>query len=276
MIRTARRRSFRRAALVAALCVFGGVALAWVTLAGLARADLGYLEGGSPCDDPEVERYAAERRVLVERHIAPEIESEAVVKAMETVSRHLFVPKEYRDKAYRNVPLPIGGGQTISQPIIVAIMTYLLKIEPGDKVLEIGTGSGYQAAVLAELGAKVWSIEILPEVAELGAANLKAAGYADRVELRVGDGYLGWPEAAPFDGVIVTCAPDHVPEPLQEQLAEGGRLVIPVGEQHQVQELILIEKENGELVRRDVIPVRFVPMTGMAEENEPAEAAAGE
>jgi protein-L-isoaspartate(D-aspartate) O-methyltransferase len=203
---------------------------------------------------------------MVKEHIAPEIGNEAVVRAMETVPRHLFVRKQDRGRAYRDTPLPIVAGQTISQPVVVAIMTHLLEVEPGDKVLEVGTGSGYQAAVLAELGADVWSIEILPAAAEFGAANLKAAGYDEGVHLRVGDGYLGWPEAAPFDGIIVTCAPDHIPQPLQEQLAEGGKLVIPVGETHRVQELVLVEKTGGELVRRDVIPVRFVPMTGMAEQ----------
>ena len=261
----ARGRRIGRAALVAALCVFGGVTNATAQLRGG-----GYVE---PLTEEEL---TTARLALVKEHIAPEIESEAVVKAMETVPRHLFVRPQDRDRAYRNSPLPIGNDQTISQPIVVAIMTYLLKIEPGDRVLEVGTGSGYQAAVLAHLGAEVWSIEILPDVAEFGAANLKAAGYDENVHLRVGDGYLGWPEAAPFDGIIVTCAPDHVPGPLQEQLAEGGKLVIPVGERHGVQELILIEKENGELVRRGVIPVRFVPMTGMAQEDGSEAAPTGE
>ena len=144
-------------------------------------------------------------------------------------------------------------------------MTQLLELTPEKRILEIGTGSGYQAAVLAELAGEVYSIEILPKIAAQGAANLKAAGYGGRVNLRVGDGYRGWPEAAPFDGIIVTCSPDHVPQPLQDQLAEGGRLVIPVGPRRR-QELVVVEKTDGELVQRDVIPVRFVPMTGIAEE----------
>jgi protein-L-isoaspartate(D-aspartate) O-methyltransferase len=251
---------------VAALCVCGWLA-AVAALPVPAAADLGHVDGGDPHGEERAaqDELTAARLAMVKEHIAPEIESEAVVKAMETVPRHLFVRKQDRDNAYRNTPLPIVAGQTISQPAVVAIMTYLLKIEPGEKVLEVGTGSGYQAAVLAEMGAEVWSIEILPEAAEFGAANLKAAGYGENIHLRVGDGYLGWPEAAPFDGIIVTCAPDHIPQPLQDQLAEGGKLVIPVGEAHQVQELILVEKMGGELVRRDVIPVRFVPMTGMVE-----------
>lgn len=259
----ARFRRSRRAALTAALCVCG--LLAAVPAAAADPGTPAVPAGGAKPAELTEEQLTAARLAMVKEHIAPEIESEAVVRAMETVPRHLFVLPRDRENAYRNRPLPIVGNQTISQPIVVAIMTYLLKIEPGEKVLEVGTGSGYQAAVLAELGAKVWSIEILPEVAEFGAENLKAAGY-EGIHLRVGDGYLGWPEVAPFDGIIVTCAPDHVPQPLQDQLAEGGKLVIPVGDTHQVQELVLVEKENGSLVRRDVIPVRFVPMTGMARE----------
>jgi protein-L-isoaspartate(D-aspartate) O-methyltransferase len=221
------------------------------------------------CAEPAADStYAARRAELVEKHIAPEIEDESVVRAMAVVPRHLFVPAELAGYAYENRPLPIGEGQTISQPFVVAVMTYLLDVKPGDRVLEVGTGSGYQAAVLAELGAEVYSIEILAGVAEQGAANLKAAGYGG-VHLRVGDGYLGWPEAAPFAGILVTCAPDHVPAPLEEQLADGGRLVIPVGEQGELQELVLVEKTGETLTRRDVIPVRFVPMTGAAAE-EPA------
>jgi protein-L-isoaspartate(D-aspartate) O-methyltransferase len=253
------RRIGGRAALAAALCVCGPGA------AGIAAAPAAAAPGGAHPAPLTEEELTAARLAMVKEHIAPEIESGAVLRAMETVPRHLFVLPRDREHAYRNSPLGIVGNQTISQPIVVAIMTYLLKIDPGEKVLEVGTGSGYQAAVLAEMGAKVWSVEILPDVAEFGAANLEAAGYGGKVQLRVGDGYVGWPEAAPFDGIIVTCAPDHVPQPLQDQLAEGGKLVIPVGETHEVQELVLIEKEKGELVRREVIPVRFVPMTGMAE-----------
>jgi protein-L-isoaspartate(D-aspartate) O-methyltransferase len=203
------------------------------------------------------------RREMVERYIAPAIEDSAVVAAMRKVPRHRFIPRELWSRAYHSRPRPIGGGQTISQPIIVAMMTELLELGPESKVLEIGTGSGYQAAVLAEGAGEIYSIEILPGVAEQGAANLEAAGY-DGIHLRVGDGYLGWPDEAPFDGIIVTCAPDHIPDPLQEQLVEGGRLVIPVGERG-AQELIVAGKEKGEIVQRAVIPVRFVPMTGAAE-----------
>jgi protein-L-isoaspartate(D-aspartate) O-methyltransferase len=204
--------------------------------------------------------FARERHAMVDRHLEGAIEDEIVLKAMRDVPRHHFVPRELWPHAYENRPLPIGWDQTISQPFIVALMTELLGLTPKSKVLEVGTGSGYQAAVLAEVAGEVYSIEIVEELAAWGALNLKEAGY-EAVHLRVGDGYQGWPEAAPFDAIIVTCAPDHIPLPLEEQLAEGGRLVIPVGEEGR-QELVLVVKENGSLVRREVIPVRFVPMTG--------------
>ena len=163
------------------------------------------------------------------------------------------------ERAYEDRALPIGEGQTISQPYIVALMTELLDVERADKVLEIGTGSGYQAAVLAELTPHVYTIEILPALAERAAQTLARLGY-DSVEVKAGDGYLGWPEHAPFDGIIVTCAPEDVPQPLRDQLAEGGRMVIPVGSQATYQHLYVLTKEQGELKQREVIPVRFVPM----------------
>jgi len=223
------------------------------------------------CAEPVGEEEQAARRArLVDEELAPRIESEQVLAAMRKVPRHLFVPAEVRARAYENRPLPLLEGQTISQPLIVAMMTELLALGPESRVLEIGTGSGYQAAVLAEVAGEVYSIEILADVAAFGASNLEATGY-DGVHLRVGDGYLGWPEAAPFDGIIVTCAPTAVPGPLQEQLAEGGRLVIPVGGRGH-QELVVQEKRAGRLVERSVIPVRFVPMTGIAGDREPAAA----
>jgi protein-L-isoaspartate(D-aspartate) O-methyltransferase len=226
------------------------------------------------CAEPAGEdAWAVRRARLVDEELAPRIESEGVLAAMLKVPRHLFVPESVRSHAYENHPLPLFAGQTISQPLIVAMMTELLEPGPESKVLEIGTGSGYQAAVLAELAGEVYSIEILPDLAAFGAANLEATGYG-RVHLRVGDGYLGWPEAAPFDGIIVTCAPASVPQPLQDQLAEGGRLVIPLGDRGD-QELVVQEKIGGKLVGRSVIPVRFVPMTGIAEEGEPAPAPIG-
>jgi protein-L-isoaspartate(D-aspartate) O-methyltransferase len=230
----------------------------WASRVGAIVVLLGTAHPVAAGGDRE-EVFARQRAVLVDEILARHIESEAVLEAMRSVERHRFVPDGVIDRAYDNAPLPIGHGQTISQPYIVARMSELLAVESGDRVLEVGTGSGYQAAVLAAMGVAVWSIEIVEEVAKQGAENLRANGFD--VHLRVGDGYLGWPEAAPFDGIIVTCAPDHVPSPLQEQLAEGGRLVIPVGELGD-QELVVIEKSGGELVRRAIIPVRFVPMTG--------------
>jgi protein-L-isoaspartate(D-aspartate) O-methyltransferase len=185
----------------------------------------------------------------------------AVLDAMRRVPRHLFVPEELIGQAYADHPLPIGYGQTISQPYIVALMTEKLELEPGDVVLEIGTGSGYQAAVLAEMGMKVYTIEIIPELAEQAADRLEALGYAD-VEVRAADGYWGWPEHAPFDGIIVTAAPDHVPQPLVEQLKAGARMLIPIGPIGAIQTLWrFVADESGELIAENLGGVRFVPFT---------------
>ena len=187
--------------------------------------------------------------------------SPAVRRAMQTVPRERFVPPDLAARAYDNQPLPIGHGQTISQPFIVALMTELLDPRPSDVMLEVGTGSGYQAAVLAACVDKVYSIEILAPLARQARAALDAAGVRN-VETRIGDGYKGWPDAAPFDGIIVTAAPDHVPPALVEQLKAGGRLVIPVGPLASGQELMLIRKESdGRTVSRRTIAVRFVPLT---------------
>ena len=185
-----------------------------------------------------------------------------VLDAMAKVPRHEFVPPHLLDKAYQNRPLPIGHGQTISQPYIVAIMTDLLDIEPGQRILEVGTGSGYQAAVLAEVGARVWSIEIITELGEQAQARLRRLGY-DKVEVRLGDGYYGWPEHADFDAIIVTAAASHIPPPLLQQLKPGGKMIIPVGSPFSTQQLILITRgENDEFITRQILPVRFVPLTG--------------
>lgn len=184
-----------------------------------------------------------------------------VMAAMGKVQRHRFVPESLAGRAYENRPLPIGHDQTISQPFIVALMTDLIEPKPGDRVLEIGTGSGYQAAVLAELVARVYTIEIVPPLGERAAALLQMLGYRN-LEVRIGDGYKGWPEAAPFDAIIVTAAPDHMPQPLIEQLKPGGRLVAPVGTQGGIQQLQLLRKQaDGRTVTRSVLAVRFVPLT---------------
>ncbi len=185
-----------------------------------------------------------------------------VLDAINTVERHEFVPDDEIEYAYQNRPLPIGHGQTISQPYIVALMTELLEPEADDVVLEIGTGSGYQAAILAELVGKVYTIEIVEELATQAGDRLGRLGY-DNVTTRLGDGYFGWPEQAPFDSIVVTAAATHVPPPLVEQLKPGGKMVIPVGGRFTTQWLLLVEKnENGEVVTRQVTAVRFVPLTG--------------
>ncbi|MGB9722944.1 MAG: protein-L-isoaspartate(D-aspartate) O-methyltransferase [Chloroflexia bacterium] len=210
--------------------------------------------------------YLEQRLQMVEETIvARGVSDPDVLRAMRTVPRHLFVPPEYLDLAYDDRPLPIGYGQTISQPYIVAWMTELLQLKPGEKVLEIGTGSGYQAAVLAELGdVEVYSIEIIPELAQQAAERLQRLGYG-RVHLTQGDGYFGWPEHAPYDAIIVTAAPDHLPPPLVEQLREGGRLVIPIGPRGGWQTLWRFTKKAGEVKAEALDYVSFVPLTGYGE-----------
>lgn len=193
---------------------------------------------------------------------AREVRDPRVLAAMRTVPRELFVPESLREMAYADRPLPIGHRQTISQPYIVALMTELAALKPGDRVLEVGTGSGYQAAVLAELGAEVFSIEIIEPLAAQAEETLERLGYTVRV--RAGDGYQGWPEQAPFDAVIVTAAPPEVPEPLRQQLRQGGRLIIPVGTHFQ--ELRRITRTASGFREDSILPVRFVPMTGRAQE----------
>jgi len=193
-----------------------------------------------------------------------DITDEKVLSAMGRVPRHLFIDKHLQDAAYNDYPLPIGDGQTISQPYIVALMTQSLKLKPTDKVLEVGTGSGYQAAVLAELADQVYSIEIDKKLAEKAAKTLKELGYK-KVQVKPGDGFFGWPEHAPFDAIIVTCAAGSIPEPLIKQLKDGGRLIIPVGSTTFYQTLTLLTKVKGENQVKQITGVRFVPMTGEAE-----------
>ncbi|WP_347710735.1 protein-L-isoaspartate(D-aspartate) O-methyltransferase [Geothrix sp. SG200] len=198
-------------------------------------------------------------RMVREQIVARGVADPRVLEAMGRVPRHEFVPAAQRGQAYEDWPLAIGYGQTISQPYIVAFMTAALAPRPEDRVLEIGTGSGYQAAVLAGLVAEVYTMEIVEPLAQRAEADLKRLGYTN-VKVRAGDGYLGWPEAAPFDAIIVTCAPEDVPRALVDQLKVGGRMIIPVGSQWGAQELYLLRKTATGLRRQGVLPVRFVPM----------------
>ncbi|MDD8013050.1 MAG: protein-L-isoaspartate(D-aspartate) O-methyltransferase [Acidobacteriota bacterium] len=205
--------------------------------------------------------FAAARGKMVREQILERgITDSRILNAFRRVPRHLFVAPQYRDQAYGDFPLPIEENQTISQPYIVAIMTSVIAPAYKKKVLEIGTGSGYQAAVLAELVREVYTIEIIPQLAQKSKKLLEGMGYKN-IHCRTGNGYLGWPEAAPFDGIIITCAPDHIPPLLLEQLAVGGRMVIPISYSTTVQDLLLVEKlPNGKLKKTNLIPVMFVPM----------------
>lgn len=202
--------------------------------------------------------YLQQREAMVRAQIAGRgIRDRSTLKALRAVPRHLFVPDHLKPYAYRDTPLPIGNGQTISQPYIVAFMTEALELKPTDRVLEIGTGSGYQAAVLARICAEVYSIEILESLGKEAAGRLKRLGYTN-IHLRVGDGYRGWPEAAPFDAIIVTAAPPEIPKALLDQLKTGGRMVVPVGTGEQT--LVRIRRTKGGYSRQNLLPVRFVPM----------------
>jgi protein-L-isoaspartate(D-aspartate) O-methyltransferase len=204
--------------------------------------------------------WEARRHRMIESQLqARGIADPRVLDAMRKVPRHLFVPEEYRWRAYDDSPLPIGHEQTISQPYIVGYMSEALEVRPTDRVLEIGTGSGYQAAILAELAAQVYTIEIVPELAQRASAALASAGYRN-VDVRHGNGYLGWPEAAPFDRIIVTAAPDKVPQALVDQLAVGGIMVVPVGGVYDDQVMTIIRKTETGVITRETLPVRFVPM----------------
>jgi protein-L-isoaspartate(D-aspartate) O-methyltransferase len=204
--------------------------------------------------------FDEKRLLMVAQQLkARDINDPRVLAAMGKVPRHRFVPDNLRSLAYEDHPLPIGSGQTISQPYIVALMTQWAEVKPGDKVLEVGTGSGYQAAVLAELSDRVFSIELLPDLAEAARTHLRDLGYG-RVQVRSGDGYQGWPEDAPFDAILVTASAPEVPPALKQQLKEGGHLVIPVGPPGSVQELLLLRKVKGELQEEQRVPVLFVPL----------------
>ena len=219
---------------------------------------------------PRFDERQNERHQLVEQNIARglrSIQDNRVITAMKHVPRHLFMPKQFRDAAYADRPLPIGEGQTISQPFIVAYMTEQLELQPGDKVLEIGTGSGYQAAVLSEITPFVFTIEIIPELAKTARTRFAELGY-NTIKVKIGDGYYGWEKHAPYDAIIGTAAADEVPQALIDQLNPGGRLIIPTGETDRIQKLILLTKdESGKVSKKALLSVRFVPMTGEDEEN---------
>jgi len=221
---------------------------------------------------PAADDYAGERRSMIKkieqsvsqtRHYLDKAEfNSQVMEAMASVPRHEFLPADQLEYAYENRPLPIGHGQTISQPYIVALMTDLIDTRPDYRVLEVGTGSAYQAAVLAELVDEVYSIEIIKPLGQAAGERLARLGY-DNVHTRIGDGYYGWPEAGPFDAIVVTAASSHVPPPLISQLKAGGRMVIPVGSRFMTQQLLFVEKDSeGKVFTRQVMPVRFVPLTG--------------
>jgi protein-L-isoaspartate(D-aspartate) O-methyltransferase len=214
---------------------------------------------------PAVDPYAVARKRMVEEQIRDRgIHQAGVLAAIESVPRHVFVPDEQRSHAYDDQPLPIGHGQTISQPYIVALMTSLLDLDSNDRVLEIGTGSGYQAAVLSRLAGEVYSIEILTPLGKRAQQTLSRYGYGN-VQVRIGDGYKGWESAAPFDAIILTAAPPDIPPPLLDQLKVGGKMVLPVGDTWQ-DLLVLTKRRDGSFEKRKVLPVRFVPMTGQAQQ----------
>jgi protein-L-isoaspartate(D-aspartate) O-methyltransferase len=215
----------------------------------------------APAQAQTAGRWREARERLVAEHLVPQgITDSLTLAAMRTVPRHEFVPEDQRAWSYADTPLPIGHEQTISQPAVVAFMTQAVRPRPGLRVLEVGTGSGYQAAVLAETGAEVWTVEIFRVLADEARTRLRRLGY-ERVRVRHGDGYAGWPDAAPFDAIVVTAGADSIPPPLIEQLAPGGRLVMPVGDPYVDQRLVLLEKDAaGRVASRDLLPVRFVPL----------------
>lgn len=249
------------------LIVIAIMILPTLSTGGCARGSTVAIQNGSQELSSGEQKFLRLREQMVRDQLqARDVKDPRVLAAMRKVPRHRFVTPEVLDSAYDDCALPLMLGQTISQPYIVGYMTQALVLRGNERVLEIGTGSGYQAAVLAELAAEVCTIEILPELARRAEATLDQLGYKN-VRIRTGDGYQGWPEFAPFDCVIVTAAPDHVPQPLIDQLSPGGRMIIPVGRYEQ--DLILIEKGEKGITRRSTIPVRFVPMTGKAQQGPP-------
>jgi protein-L-isoaspartate(D-aspartate) O-methyltransferase len=226
------------------------------TVAAAASPEAGEAVISTPAD-----AYAASRRQMVENQILSRgVSNKTVLAAMTNVPRHAFVPSSYQPQAYEDHPLPIGHGQTISQPYIVAVMTELVDLQPGERILEIGTGSGYQAAILAEITDEVYTIEIIPELAARAIQTFEQLGY-DQIVAKQGDGYWGWEEYGPFDAILVTAAPDHVPQPLVQQLADGGKMVIPIGPPGGYQSLWLFERQGDQVIRHNWGGVSFVPFT---------------
>jgi len=246
--------------------ILGATAIAVVLGLGLYFAVIpGLAQGKKTVDKRQDERYAVERAAMVDKYLAPEgITDESVLHAARTVPRHMFVTSQFRPKAYFDQALPIGHKQTISPPFIVAYMTQVLEPKKEDKVLEIGTGSGYQAAILGQIVKEVFTIEIVEPLGKVAAERLQDLNYSN-IKTRIGDGYLGWPEEAPFDKIIVTCSPEKVPQPLIDQLKDGGRMIVPLGERYQ-QVFYLFEKKDGKLVQQKLLPTLFVPMTGQSED----------
>jgi protein-L-isoaspartate(D-aspartate) O-methyltransferase len=221
---------------------------------------LGSVPNCGPVQQPDERDLVRKRQLMVHQQIELRgVKDSRVLRAMRSVPRHEFVPEKYRDEAYRDEPLPIGAEQTISQPYVVAYMTEKLQLQPTDRVLEIGTGSGYQAAVLAEIVDSVYTIEIIESLANTACLTLQRLGY-NNVSVRHGDGYAGWPEKEPFDAIIITAAPEVIPEPLKQQLKNGGRMILPIGDTYQ--ELVLVRREDDQFTLQTLLPVRFVPMTG--------------
>ncbi len=263
MNRTRHARRIAPAALAAAVLLAAGCSQpdAPDRPATRPRAGAATAPAGSPATHPAFAQRREDREAMVRQITRYGMEDPNVLAAMRAVPRHAFVPEPLREAAYEDSPLPIGNDQTISQPYIVAEMTRLAKVRPGDRVLEVGSGSGYQAAVLAEITPHVYTIEIVGALARTARETLRRLGY-DGVKVRHGDGYKGWPEHAPFHAVVVTCGAPSVPEPLVDQLAPGGRMIIPVGPDGGVQNLLVVEKSrDGETTTRNIMPVRFVPLT---------------
>lgn len=243
-----------------------GLGLSLVLPSFLADAGNGEADGKgqvvitqTPVDTPST--LSVRNEMLREQIIARDITDQRVLDAMGGVPRHEFVPDNRKDDAYEDYPLAIGYGQTISQPYMVAYMSQIADIQPGDKVLEVGSGSGYHGSVMAKCGREVYSLEIVPALAERSKKTAESLGFKN-LTIRQGDGYFGWPEKGPFDAIVVTAASEHVPPPLIQQLAEGGRMIIPVGHPFVTQMLVMVEKKNGKISSKELMPVNFVPLTG--------------